>query len=87
MVHLLMYIRHNKTLGMKYYYDINDSPVSDLFRQYSIMTEGQLLVFSNSSWQCCPDTGRSTGAYIIFYQGGTIEHVTHVPVPVAQSSV
>ena len=42
--------------------------------------------FSDSSWQDCPDTGRSTGAYIIFYQGGTIDHGTHVPVPVAQSS-
>ena len=44
-------------------------------------------VFSDSSWQDCPDTGRSTGAYIIFYQGGLIEHGTHVPGPVAQSNV
>ena len=42
--------------------------------------------FSNSSWKYCPDTGRITGAYIIFYQGGTIDHVTHVLVPVSQSS-
>ena len=26
------------------------------------------------------------GAYIIFYQGGPIDHGTHVPGPVAQSS-
>ena len=38
------------------------------------------------SWQYCPDTGRSTGAYIIFYQGGPIDHGTHVPGPVAQYS-
>ena len=43
--------------------------------------------FSDSSWKDCLDTGRSTGAYIILYQGGTIDHGTHVPVPVAQSSV
>ena len=42
--------------------------------------------FSDSSWQDCPDTGRSTGSYIILYQGGPIEHVTHVPGPVDQSS-
>ena len=42
--------------------------------------------FSDSSWQDCPDTGRSTGACIIFYQGGPIDHATHVPGPVAQSS-
>ena len=44
------------------------------------------MSFSDSRWQDYPDTGRSTGAYIIFYQGGTIDHVTHVPGPVAQSS-
>ena len=42
--------------------------------------------FSYSSWQDCPDTGRSTGSYINFYQGGPIDHGTHVPVPVAQLS-
>ena len=42
--------------------------------------------FSDFSWKDFPDTGRSTGAYIIFYQGGPIDHGTHVPGPVAQSS-
>ena len=42
--------------------------------------------FSDSSWKYCPDTGRSTGAYNIFYQGGPIDHGTHVPGPVAQFS-
>ena len=44
------------------------------------------MAFSDSSWQDCPDTGRSTGAYIIYYQGGPIDHGTHVPGPFAQSS-
>ena len=30
LVHLLRYIRENKTLGLKYYSDMNDAPVSDL---------------------------------------------------------
>ena len=42
--------------------------------------------FSDSSWQDCPDTDRSIGAYITFYQGGPIDHGTHVPGPVSQSS-
>ena len=42
--------------------------------------------FSDSSWQDFLETGRSTGAYIIFYQGGPIDYGTHVPGPVAQSS-
>ena len=33
LIYLLRYIRYNKTLGLKYYADINDAPVSDLLRQ------------------------------------------------------
>ena len=73
-------------MGLKYYADINDAPVSDLLRQASIKTENRLMSFSDSSWQYFPDTGRSTGEYIIFYQVGTIDHCTHVPVSVSQSS-
>ena len=73
------------TLGLKYYADTNDAPVTDLLRQANIKTKNHLMSFSDSSCQYCPDTGRSTKAYIIFYQGGPINHVTHVPGPVAQS--
>ena len=86
LVHLLRYIRDNKTLVLKYYADMNDAPVSDLFRQASIKTENHLMIFSDSSWKYFPDTGRSIGAYIIFYQGGPIDHGTHVTVQVAQSN-
>ena len=86
LVHILIYIRNNKTLGLKYYTDMNDSPVYDLLRQASIKNENHLMDFSDSSQHDYPDTYRSTGAYIIFYIGGTIDHGTHVPVPVAQSS-
>ena len=55
-------------------------------RHSNIKTKNHLISFSDYSWQYCPDTGRSTGAYIIFYQGGNIDHGTHVPGPVAQSS-
>ena len=73
-------------MGLEYYANINDTPVSDLLRQASIETVIQCMPFSDSSWQDCPDTGRSTGAYIVFYQCGPIDHGTHVPGPVAQSS-
>ena len=86
LVHLLRYIRDNNTLGLKYYIDLNDTPVTDLLRQDNIKTKNHLMAFSDSGWQDCPDTGRSTGAYNIFYQGGPIDHGTHVPGPVAQSS-
>ena len=86
LVHLLRYIRENKTLGLKYYVDLNDAPVTDILRQANIKTNNNLMAFSDSSWQDCPDTGRSTGAYILYYQGGPIDYGTHVPGPVAQSS-
>ena len=84
LIHLFRYIRDNKNLGLKYYADMNDAPVTDLLRQASIKIENHLMDFSDSSWQDFPDTGRSTGAYIIFYQGGPIDHGTHVPGTVAQ---
>ena len=73
-------------MGLKYYADMNDATVSDLLIQASIKTENHLMYFYDCSWQDFPDTGRSTGAYIIFYQGGPIDHGTNVTVPVAQSS-
>ena len=63
---------------------MNDVPVSALLRQAGIKTENQLMGFYYSSWKYCKDTGRSTGAYITFYQGGKIDHVTNLPGPVAQ---
>ena len=71
-------------MGFNYYADMKYAPLSDLFRQAIINTENQLMAFSDSSWQDFPDTGISTGAYIIFYQGGPIDHVTHVPGSVSQ---
>ena len=65
---------------------MNEAPVSDLLRQASIKTGNQLMDFSDDIYQDCLDTGISTGAYIIFYQGGPIDHGTHVPGPVSQSS-
>ena len=44
------------------------------------------MVFCDSIWKDCQDTGRSTGAYIVFYQCGPIDNFTHVPGTVAQYS-
>ena len=57
------------------------NPVTDLLRQTNIKTKNHLMAFSYSSWQDCPDTGRSTGLYIILYQGGPIYHRTYVSGP------
>ena len=86
LVHIFRYIRDNKTLGLNYYEGMNDASVYNLLIQDSIKTDNHFMDFSDSSWQDCTDTGISTGAYIIFYQGETIDHGAHVPGPVSQSS-
>ena len=58
LIYLLRCIRNNKNLGLKYYADMRDAPLSDLLRQASIHTENQLMDLSDSSWQDFPDTGR-----------------------------
>ena len=73
-------------MRLKYYVDINYAPVTDLLRQAIIKNENYLMHFPASNSQYCPDTGRSTGAYMIFYQGGPIDHGKHIPGPFAQSS-
>ena len=74
LVHLLKYIRDNKTLGLKYYAKIEDAPLSDLLIQAIIKTDNQLMLFSDSSCQDLPCTGRSTGAYIVFNQSVPIDN-------------
>ena len=32
LIHFLRYIRYSKTLGLKYYADLNDAPVTDILR-------------------------------------------------------
>ena len=45
LIHLLIYIRDNNNLGLKYYADMNDAPVSDPLIQASIETENHLMNF------------------------------------------
>ena len=55
-------------MGLNYYADTKDAPLSDLMRQVSIKTENLFMAFPASSWQDFPDTRRNTVAYIILYQ-------------------
>ena len=41
----MIYIRENRILGLKYYADMNDAPVSGLLRQASIKTDNPLMDF------------------------------------------
>ena len=78
LVHLLGYMRDIKNLGLKYYASIEDATLSDILRQDIIKNDNQLMMFYDSIWQECPDTGISTGDHPVIYQGGPIDHCTHV---------
>ena len=66
------------TLGLKYYADMKDAPLSDLLRQAIIKTENQLMEFCDSSWQDCPETGGSRGAYIISFINMGLLNISHM---------
>ena len=77
-LHLLKYIKYNKNLILKYYSKIEDLPLFDLLIQAIIKSENQLRVLYEYIWQECTDTDKCTGSYIVFYQGGPIDHCKHV---------
>ena len=79
LVHLLRYIRDNTNLGLWYYANIEDVPISDILIQDSINKESQLMVFYDYRWEDYPYTVRSIVEYIVFYQGRPIDHLIHVP--------
>ena len=69
---------------MKNYAKIENLPLSGLFIQAKINSKNQLMMFYDSLWQEFPRTGRSTGEYIVFYQGVPIDYCTYVSGPVFQ---
>ena len=50
------------------------------------ISEDTVITFTDSSWNDCVDTGRSTGGNLSLTQGGAVDYNSHLPVPVAMSS-
>jgi hypothetical protein len=85
--HILRHLRCNVHRGgLKYFADPSQSPFHLMLAEAGLPTDYPLTLCTDSSWQDCPDTGRSTGCYLIFCQGGVIDGVSFVPDPVAMSS-
>ena len=82
---LFGYLRAEPAWGSKYYANLKQSPIHDLLTRHET-TSSELVVFTDASWQDCPDTGRSTTGYLIFYRGGVIEANSMLQTPVAMSS-
>ena len=82
---LLGYLRKNPAYGIRFYPTPSKSPVNELLRTHEIEAN-EITAFSDASWQDCPDTGRSTIGYLVFYQGGVVAANSNIPTPVAMSS-
>jgi hypothetical protein len=82
---LLGYLRKYPAYGVRFYPNPTKSPVHELLKAHN-MEPNEITAFSDASWQDCPDTGRSTVGFLVFYQGGIVAANSHVPVPVAMSS-
>jgi hypothetical protein len=86
LVHLLRYLSQHTQYGLTFYSDITHSPIYKMLKQNDIQPSRNLFTFTDSSWDDDPDTSRSTGGYLIFYQGGVVDHSSNMPGPVAMSS-
>ena len=75
LIHLLQYLQDNSDFGITFYRNIEDSSICALIRQAGEKDVKALFGTHDSSWQDCPDTGRSTGSYVLFSQGGAVDLV------------
>ena len=85
LMHCFGYLRKYIDMGIRFYANEKESPVYQLCQKNGV-DYTDLIGFSDSSWQDYPDTGKSTGGYKVFCQGGLIEANSTMPVPIALSS-
>ena len=82
---LIGYLRRRPYYALKFYPDGTSNPIYDICRHHRI-PYSDLIIFSDASWQDCPDTGRSTVGYMIFHNGALIEANSTMPTPIAMST-
>ena len=87
MLHLIGYIKNTSCKYLKFYSNLKESPVYKILEENKIKIDDDTVVtFTDSSWNDCIDTGRSTGGNCSIMQGGPVDHSSHLPIPVAMSS-
>jgi hypothetical protein len=82
---LIGYLRRRPDYAIKFYPDGTSNPIYALCLKHRVPFS-DLTVFSDASWQDCPDTGRSTVGYMIFHNGALIEANSTMPTPIAMST-
>ena len=75
LLHLIGYVKAHPAKGIQFYRYIKDSPTFKLLQENDIhISENSVVVFTDSSWNDCVDTGRSTGGYNILIKGGPVDY-------------
>ena len=72
LIWLICYLQWCPYYAIKFYPDTTSNPVHNVCHKHRI-PHSDLTIFSNASWQDCPDTGRSSVGYIIFQNGALIK--------------
>jgi hypothetical protein len=89
LLHLLRHLQcHRLKGGIKFYADKTKSP---LHQHLTTTGNGNfadypIVCFSGSSFQDCPDSGRSTGGHLVFVQGAVVDVASTMPQLIAWST-
>jgi hypothetical protein len=72
LLHVLRYLQKFPDYAIKLYSSVEESPAYQICQKNRIKPM-DIIGFSDSSWQDCPDTGRRTCGFKVFVQGGLID--------------
>ena len=87
LLHLVGFLKNSSNKGLRFYSKIESSPLFQILKNNNLqITEDTVVTFTDSSWNDCVDTGRSTCGNLAMTQGGAADCSSHLPVPVAMSS-
>jgi hypothetical protein len=86
MLHLLRYLQDHPNVGIRFYSDYMNAPMTKALIAENALVSHPLFGFSDSSWNDDIEHGHSTGCFIIIFMGGVVDHSSNLPDPVALSS-
>jgi hypothetical protein len=85
LLHVFGYLRKFPDYAIKLYSNVKESLAYQICQKNGIKPM-DIIGFSDTLWQDCPDMERSTCGFKVSVQGGLIDAQSTLPVPVALSS-